>query len=312
MREFLGSGETYFPARVITQLTEQTRLNYPSRKLFPKWTNKMGRIAQLEGEHHDKGAMWVWKEPISGHEYIIGADAAEGQAEKNDNCCFQVIDTSTLEQVAEFYSNIIVPHEFAQVLQQVGVYYNNALLVVESNGPGGAVLSNLQNILFYENLHFENVKSSNLKPGIKISVANRSLYLESLQNRLLNQTVRINSIRFVMELQTFEYNTVTKKAEARKHHHDDAIMSMCFALYTRDSMLRDIPMGAEVPREITSTLKAQVYEEIRKELMNGRPEDFLINDDIDLLAMEKDAILPGVMFDLSMRRNHKLLQEFDW
>lgn len=310
LREFLGSGETYFPARVITSLTEQTRNNYPSRKLFPKWVNKAGRIAQLEGEHHEKGAMWVWKEPIEGHEYIIGADAAEGQAEKNDNCCFQIIDTSTLEQVAEFYSNIIVPHEFAQVLHQVGIYYNNALLVVESNGPGSAVLSNLQHTLFYENLHFENVKSANIKPGIKISVANRSLYLESLQNRLLNQTVRINSIRFVMELQTFEYNAVTKKAEARKHHHDDAIMSMCFALYTRDSMLRDIPMGAEIPREVTSTLKAQVYEEIKRELMNGRPEDLLMDDDVDILAMD-NTILPGVLFNLE-RRNDRLLREFDW
>ena len=311
MRQFLGSGETYFPANVITQLTEQTRSNYPSRKLFPKWCNKAGRIAQIEQEETHKGALWVWKEPIDGHEYIIGADCAEGQAEKNDNSCFQVIDTSTLEQVAEFYSNIIVPHEFAQVLNQIAIYYNNALLVVESNGPGGAVLSNLQHTLFYDNLHFENVKSANVKPGIKTSAVNRPLYLESLQNRLLNQTVRINSIRFVMELQTFEYNPNTRKAEAQKHHHDDAIMSMCFALLTRDSMLRDIPMGAEIPREVTSTIKSKVFEEIKKEIMSGRPEDHLINDDLDLLAMEKDTILPGVLFNIQ-RRNDKLLREFDW
>lgn len=310
LREFLGSGETYFPARVITQLTEQTRSNYPSRKLFPKWVNKMGRIAQLENEH-SKGAMWIWKEPIDGHEYIVGADASEGQAENNDNCAFQIIDTSTLEQVAEFYSNIIVPHEFAQVLNEVGVYYNNALLVIEDMGPGGAVLSNLQHTLFYENLYFENKKSANLKPGIKIGQVNRSLYLESLQNRLLNQTIRINSMRFVMELQTFEYNPVTKKAEAQKGKHDDAIMSMCIALYIRDSSLRDIPMGAEIPKEVTATLKAQVYEEIKRELMEGRPEDFLIDDEIDLLAPDKDSVLPGVIFNIE-RRGDRLLREFGW
>ena len=311
LREFLGSGETYFPARVITQLTEQTRNNHPSRKLFPKWVNKVGRIAQIENEEHNKGAMWVWKEPIDGHEYIIGADASEGQAENNDNCCFQIIDTSTLEQVAEFYSNIIVPHEFAQVLNEVGVYYNNALMVVENMGPGGAVLSNLQHTLFYENLFFDNVKSANLKPGIKIGMVNRSLYLESLQNRLLNQTVRINSLRFVMELQTFEYNPKTKKAEAQKGKHDDAIMAMCMALNVRDSMLRDIPMGAEIPKEITATLKAQVYEEIKRELMEGKPEDFLMDQEIDLLAPDKDSVMPGVIFNIE-RRNDRLLREFGW
>jgi hypothetical protein len=311
LREFLGSGETYFPARVITQLTELTRNNYPSRKLFPQWANKMGRIAQLETEEHNKGALWVWKEPVEGHEYIIGGDAAEGQGENNDNCSFQIIDTSTLEQVAEFYSNLIVPHEFAQIIYQVGIYYNNALVVIENMGPGSAVLSTLQHTLFYDNLHFENMKSANVKPGIKIGQVNRPLYLESLQNRLLNQTVRINSIRFVMELQTFEYNPITKKAAAQKGKHDDAIMAMTMALYIRDSMLRDIPMGAEVPKEITSSIKNSVYEEIKRELMEGKPEDFLMDADIDLLAPDKDSVMPGVILNTT-RRNDRLLREFSW
>jgi hypothetical protein len=309
LREFLGSGETYFPSRIITQLTELTRNNYPSRKLFPKWVNKIGRIAQLEQEEHNKGAMWVWKEPVEGHEYIIGVDASEGQGENNDNCCFEVIDTSTLEQVAEFYSNIIVPHEFAQVLNEVGIYYNNALLAVENMGPGGAVLSNLQHTLFYENLYFDNLKSASAKPGIKIGQVNRSLYLESLQNRLLNQTMRINSARFVTELQTFEYNPVSKKAQAQKGKHDDAIMSMCMALHVRDSMMRDIPVGGEQPRETSSILKAQVYEEIKRELMEGKTENSLIDDDLDLLATDRDLIYP-----VYHERRHLdgLLKEFGW
>lgn len=306
LREFLGSGETYFPGRIITQLTEQTRNNFPSRKLFPKWVNKTGRIAQLESEHN-KGAMWVWKEPSEGREYIIGVDVAEGQGENNDNSCFQIIDTSTLEQVAEFYSNIIVPHELAQVLNEVGVYYNNALIVVENMGPGGAVISNLQHTLFYDNLYFENSKT-NQKPGVKIGQVNRPIYLETLQNRLLNQTMRINSARFVTELLTFEYNPVTKKAQAQKNKHDDAIMAMCVTLHVRDSMLRDIPMGAEMPGETSAVLKAQVYEEIKRELMEGKPEDFIL-DDLDLLSPDFDSSSNTIFIE---RKNHRLLSEFGW
>lgn len=309
LREFLGSGETYFPSHIIRQLTEQTRNNLPSRKMCARWCNTSGSMALMENSEHNKGAMWIWKEPVDSHEYIIGVDVAEGQKENNDSSCFQIIDTTTLEQVAEFYSNVIVPHEFAQVLNEVGVYYNNALIVIENMGPGGAVLSNLEHTLFYENLHFQDVKAN--KPGVKIGAVNRALYLESLQNRLLNETVRINSIRFVTELQTFEFNPVSKKAEARKGKHDDAIMAMCIALHTRDSMLRDIPMGAEVPREVTATLKAQVYEEIRKELMEGKPEDILSNDeDFDLLSPDKESYLSPIMN--IQRRNHRLLSEFGW
>lgn len=163
--------------------------------------------------------------------------------------------------------------------------------------------------MFYENLHFENVKS-NQKSGVKIGLVNRPVYLETLQNRLLNQTVRINSARFVTELQTFEYNPVTKKAQAQKNKHDDAIMAMCIALHIRDSMMRDMPMGAEMPKEVSATLKAQVYEEIKRELMEGKPEDFLMDQEMDLLMPDKDS-MPMEMYNLE-RKNHRLLSEFGW
>jgi hypothetical protein len=70
-------------------------------------------------------------------------------------------------------------------------------------------------------------------------------------------------------------------------------------------------MGAEVPQEILSSLKTQVYEEIKRELLEGKPEDLLAEDDIDILGVDKDTILPGVVFD-NRRRNDKLLKEFGW
>jgi hypothetical protein len=113
-------------------------------------------------------------------------------------------------------------------------------------------------------------------------------------------------------LGTFEYNPITKKAQAQKGKHDDSIMAMCIALLVRDSMLRDIPIGAEIPQEILSSVKTQVYEEIKRELLEGKPEDLLAEDeDVDLLGIDKETILPGVVFD-NRRRNDKLLREFGW
>jgi hypothetical protein len=307
LREFLGSGETYFPAKTITELTEQTRNNYPTRKLFAKWANTTGRMAQLESEHL-KGAMWVWKEPVEGREYIIGADCAEGQGENNDNSCFEVIDSITSEQVAEFYSNTVVPHEFAQVLNEVGTYYNNALVAVENMGPGGAVLSNLQHTLYYENLYFDTTKvTASTKPGVKIGQVNRSLFLESLQNKLLNKNMLVNSFRFVTELQTFEYNPATKKAQAQKGKHDDAIMAMCIALYVRDSLNRDMPIGAEPTGESVNIIKSQVYEEIKKELEEGMV-DSLMEQEIDLLSSGMDT---SPLID-TQRKGENILREFGW
>ena len=36
----------------------------------------------------------------------------------------------------------------------------------------------------YENLYYESNKSANQKPGVKVNQTNRTLFLESLQNRL--------------------------------------------------------------------------------------------------------------------------------
>ena len=308
LREFLGTGETYFSSKIVRELTELTINNVPSRKLFSKWVNLVGFAANCEGEH-TKGALWVWKEPIEGHEYIIGADCAEGQAENNDNSCFQVIDTLTLEQVAEFYSNTIPPHLFAQTLKEVGIFYNNALLVVENMGPGIAVLNNLQNQLYYDNIYYESSKA-NAKAGIRMGQSNRPLFLEALQNKLMNNQVKINSIRFVNELGTFEYNAVTKKAQAQKGKHDDAIMSMCLALYVRDTITQDVPLGATAS-DMTrlDKINNEVYEEIKRELMEGKAEDILQISKTSLFDEDDIYNSEGITF---RRKNENLLREFGW
>lgn len=310
LREFLGSGETYFPSKIITELTEQTVSNYPSKKLFPKWANITGRMSQLEGEF-SKGAMWIWKEPIEGHEYIIGVDCAEGQGENNDNSCFEIIDSSTLEQVAEFYSNLILPHEFSQVINEVGTFYNNALVVIENMGAGGAVASSLQHNLYYENLYYDTNKiNASSKPGIKVGQTNRPLILECLQNKVINKSLLVNSIRIVSELQTFEYNPVTKKAQAQKGKHDDAIMAMSIALYARESLARDIPVGAEIPKENINLIKSQIYEDIKKEI-EGCKDDLEVNEEeIDLLAPDIDSsFTPMASYQ---RKNDNIIKEFGW
>jgi hypothetical protein len=257
-----------------------------------------------------KGALWIWKEPVEGHEYILSADCAEGQGENNDNSVFHIIDMQSLEQVAEFYSNTILPHEFSQVIKELAIFYYNALVVVENMGPGTAVLSALQHTHFYDNLYFETTKSSNAKAGVRIGMTNRSLYLESLQNRLSNNSVRINSIRFATELDTFEYNKVSKKAQAQKGKHDDAIMAMCIGLYIRDSLMRDLPVGSETVRPSMGTVKAEIYDEIKRQLMDGRPEEILGGGMYDVFAPDDEMILANAGMPYMERKNEKILREF--
>jgi hypothetical protein len=308
LRDFLGSGETYIPTRIIGQLDRFTRNNAPIRTAFEKYENK-GKQSSRKADW-ERGALWIWKEPADGHEYIVAVDSAEG-VEGGDNSCFQIIDVATLEQVAEFYSNIIPPHIYAQIINQIAIYYNVATVVVESNTVGGAVLSNLQNDLAYENLYFEQRKKAT-SPGVKIGPANRGVYLEALQHRLVNGTLRINSRRFVQELSTFIWSRQKRRAEAEKGKHDDAIMAMAIGLFIRDERMRGIPVGSEIPDEMVKVFKSDTYEEIKREILEGRPEDWLSEDNYDPISVESSEELLLPTFNIPKRKNDALLREFGW
>lgn len=295
LRNFLGSGDTFISANIVGELDKKTKYNNPTRVAFEKWTNE----EQTKKEEYG-GSLWIWKEPLEGHEYIIGADCAEGVGKEGDNSSFQIIDAISLEQVAEFYSNLVPPNIFAQIINQIGIYYNIATVVIENNSIGSAVLSAMINDLNYENIYYENKKGSALKAGIKMSPSNRPVLLENLQNRLTNNSLKINSKRLVSELKTFIFNAQKKRAEAIKGKHDDAIMSMCLALIVRDERIREMPIGSELN---ISKLKNSVSDEIRKEILDGGIDQWLDESNIEF-SINKDENF--------VRKNDKILKEFGW
>jgi hypothetical protein len=292
----LGSGDTYISSNVISQYDRGARSTVPVRTAFSKWTNESQQKQQW-----DDGALWIWKEPMVGHEYIIGADCAEGVGKDGDNSCFQIIDAVSLEQVAEFYSNLVPPNVFAQIINQIGIYYNTATVVVENNSVGGAVLNSLSNDMGYEALYYESRKSST-KLGIKMGPSNRPIFLEAMQNRLMNGTVRINSHRLVNELKTFIYSPQKKRAEAIKGKHDDAIMALCLALYVRDERIRGLPLDIEYAEQ-SILAKNRPVDDIKKEILEGGVSDwFEIRSGEDSFAEDKQ----------DSRKNSPILKEFGW
>ena len=87
---------------------------------------------------------------------------------------------------------------------------------------------------------------------------------------------------------------------------------MALAIWVRDSQIRGIPVGADAPDEITKIFKSSVYEEIKKEILEDSPQDWLDEktNDHNLMPDDED-ILSGISFDFR-RRNENLLKEFGW
>jgi len=293
LRDFLGSGETYISTNIITQYDKLAKSIAPVRTAFSKWKNEGQKTAEW-----DEGALWIWKEPMEGHEYIISCDCSEGVGKDGDNSCFEIIDAINMEQVAEFYSNLAPPHIFSRIINQMGIYYNHATVVVENNTIGASVLNCLSTDLYYDNIYYENRKGST-KLGIKITPSNRPMYLEAMQSRLTSGSVKINSSRLINELKTFIFNPKNKRAEAIKGKHDDAIMALSLALFVRDERTRGLPVGMDKTENVRIV---DPYDDIRKEILEGGINDWF---DVKMETPEEEKMY-------FPRNNEEILREFGW
>jgi hypothetical protein len=300
LRVFLGSGDTYIPGSELARLDQELKQIRPKRKLFAKYQNKDKNDDPTITEDQ-KGALWIWEEPITGHEYIFGIDCSEGVGA--DNSCIEIIDVTKHEQVGEFYSNNITPYEFAQVVYELAIFYNNALLVIEEMSAGLSVINTLQNELYYDNFYYNNTMSKTPKAGLKTTVSNRPLILTSFQTCILQKTMKMNSIRMLNEMKTFEYNATTKKPEAHKGKHDDAIMAFAIALYVMNSQGKNLPAGYDGGKK---TRASSLIHDIKNELNETKESSIFDQEEPTYKTPEMQELIE------LYRPNHAIMKEFGW
>lgn len=283
LRSFLGGGSTYIDSDLIVQLDKDTRNDLPKRKLFPEWDAPMemldskgkAKVADLNNLTYQPGALWIWKEPERGHEYILAADVAAGIGTEGDYSCFHVVDMATCEQVAEFYSNMVTPHVFAEVVAQTGNYYNSAQVIVENQQDGKIVLNRLVNDpnLCYENLYWEKQD----KAGLTVQL-NRPTILDAFHYAITAKVLKIHSKRLVNEIKTFEYSRQKKKPMARPGKHDDAVMAMAIAMFIRDESGRRMPPmdlgGLGGVATTDNEYHRGLFDAIKSEILKEAPEDW--------------------------------------
>ena len=195
-------------------------------------------------------ALWIFNEPIPGKDYILCADVARGDG--LDFSAAHVLDTETLEQVAEFQDQLGT-REFGDLLVSLATEYNDALLIVERENIGWAVLQQIidrqYKNTFYSNTsdpkiadvyhHISNRynhEESKLIPGFSTTMKTRPLLVSKIEEYFRNQDVIIHSSRLINELKTFIWDN--GKAQAAPNYNDDLVMALGIGLWVRDIALR--------------------------------------------------------------------------
>jgi len=100
----------------------------------------------------------VWATPVEKAYYVLGADPAYGSSEWADRFVVSVwrAYADRIEQVAEFATPDCLPYQFAWVMCYLAGCYSPCHWNLEVNGPGAAVLGELDNL---KRMRFAGAKS---------------------------------------------------------------------------------------------------------------------------------------------------------
>ena len=96
-------------------------------------------------EPREQWELRIFRDPIPGHSYRIGADVSEGieiSERDTDFSVAQVVDAASLEQVAMLRTKVD-PDLFAWMLVTMAQYCNEGILCVERNNHGLVKLRSL-------------------------------------------------------------------------------------------------------------------------------------------------------------------------
>lgn len=180
----------------------------------------------------NSGLIWIWEKPTEGNQYIMAGDVSRGDG--SDFSTFQIINFTTMEQVAE-YQGKIAPDLFANILKAYGELYN-AYLIVDNIGIGYTTVSKLLE-LKYPNLHYDEKSETSKVAGFNINGARLPL-ISNLEIAIRTNSVKIRSKRLINEMKTFIFKN--GKPDHMDGYHDDLLMSIGMCLWILESSFKKL------------------------------------------------------------------------
>ena len=177
------------------------------------------------------GYIKIYEEPLEGYPYVIGGDTA---GEGSDNFAGQTLNNVTGNQAA------VLKHQFdedmyAKQIYCLGIYYNNALIGVETNYSTypNKELERLQ----YPNLYIREKEDTYTHKTIKsygfeTNKKTRPIIIAGLVEEYRDNIKLVNDRDTLKEAVTFIKNE-NGRPEAQEGYHDDLTMANAIAHYIR-------------------------------------------------------------------------------
>lgn len=251
---FTMDGGTFFPSERLTEIAKSTVSD-----AYTAWSYYPGMdfmdMSVVKAPNRRSTQLKIWEEPDLDGVYIVAVDPAYGANEQNDRSAIQVLRcyADKVEQVAEFCSTMVQPHQLAWIVVSLVGYYKTARLMLEINGPGVAVwqeFTSLKKILTQGYLKkeaeergltdiFNNAKTyiysrpDAMIPGQgsfhwKMTSVNKVPLMERMRDFTTNGTLVLRSRELLEEMRTVTRDGDSIKSEGSDH--DDRVLALAIGI----------------------------------------------------------------------------------
>lgn len=232
-----------------------------------KWQGRLANMGhKIELVPGENGPLRVWATPMESRRYVLSADIAEGLSDGAWSVC-DVLDVSTWEQVAQWRGHC-TPTEFADVIGDLGAYYNWGTVAPEVNNHGLATCARLAD-QGYPNLYVRAEKSEGVDYGWLTTLKSKTLMINSLSHALKSMDVKINSEDTLDEMKSFVYLETRDKMAATAGAFSDCVMSLAIGVALLGDM-KETPMTQRQRFREALGLRYKVPNMQRKESGYGR------------------------------------------
>lgn len=225
---FLASGTPRFDVNKLQEMQQKCYDGQETELLQKK--NQLQQM-QIIPKIMEGAPLKVWFQPQTGHEYVIGADVAEGIEE--DYSVASVLDKHTHQTVARFRGDM-EPADFGEYLALLGRWYNHALIGPEINNHGLTTVQRLRDV-GYDNIYRrelgidERYEEYTSKLGWRTDVRTKPLMVDGLSEAIsTGQLIDYDKI-FIRECMTYVRDN-RGRTNAQVGQHDDTVVSVAIAL----------------------------------------------------------------------------------
>lgn len=196
------------------------------------------------------------------HQFVVGADVAAGLGGSySSNSTLEAIDTVTGEQVLEYASNTIAPGDFADLAIAVCKWLNDAFLIWETNGPGGAfsrqVIERKYHNIYYRMVLSQKKRTRTKTVGWHTSNESKEVMFEALRSSIRSGKLVVRSHQLLTELgqyirkeqKIFNALSINAADDSRGASHGDRVIGLGVALMGS----RERPVSATTEEDLVKT-----------------------------------------------------------